>query len=261
MTIYGVKTPDFPDDGCAIVFGASGGLGQATAGLIAQRGGNVVGTYHSREKPVADVVADIRKMGRRATAMACDVTDRASIAKVVSAALAEYGRIHSVISAGGLVFETKPMVDFSDEEFRGVIETDVFGFFNIAKETVPALRKGGGSITALITCAVKRTVPEDILSAVPKSAVAMMVRHLAAEEGRYGIRANAVGPGVVNGGMVLPMREFPETKKILDLAVEATPLHRLASCEEVAEAIAFLASAKAGYITGQHLMVDGGLSA
>ncbi|MCK9284044.1 MAG: SDR family oxidoreductase [Rhodocyclaceae bacterium] len=162
---YGVASPDFPSDGCAIVFGASGGLGQATAGLMAERGSNVVATYHSRAKPAEDVVADIRKLGRKAAAMPCDVTDRASIAKLVSAALAEFGRIHTVVSAGGLVFETMPMLD------------------------------------------------------------------------------------------------FPGTKKILDLAVEATPLHRLAQCEEVAEAIAFLASAKASYISGQHLMVDGGLSA
>jgi NAD(P)-dependent dehydrogenase (short-subunit alcohol dehydrogenase family) len=257
---YGVTTPDFPADGCAIVFGASGGLGNSTAGLLAERGANVVATYRSRPGPANDLAESIRKMGRKATAMQCDVMERASIDRVVSDALKEYGRIHTVISAGGIVFGTGPMVDFKDEAFRDVIETDVFGFFNISKAVVPALRKGGGgSITALITQAVTRITPEDTLSAVPKAAIWMMVRQLAAEEARSGIRANAVGPGVINGGMVLPMLEGPE-KKILDWAIEVTPLHRMGECAEVAEALTFLASSKAAYITGQFLNIDGGMS-
>ncbi len=76
---YGVTTPDFPADGCAIVFGASGGLGNSTAGLLAERGANVVATYRSRPDPVNGLVENIRKMGRKATAMQCDVMERASI--------------------------------------------------------------------------------------------------------------------------------------------------------------------------------------
>jgi NAD(P)-dependent dehydrogenase (short-subunit alcohol dehydrogenase family) len=126
---------------------------------------------------------------------------------------------------------------------------------------VPALRVGGGgSITALITTAVERTVPTDALSATPKAAVAMMIRMLATEEVNNGIRANAVGPGVVEGGMVPPMRADEQTKNLLDSAVAVTPMGRLGLVEEIAEAVAFLASAKASYITGQRLMVDGGLA-
>jgi NAD(P)-dependent dehydrogenase (short-subunit alcohol dehydrogenase family) len=257
---YGVTTPDFPGEGCAIVFGGSGGLGQSTAGLLGERGANVVATYRTRREPVDEVVAAIRKMGRKASAAECDVMNRASIDKVLGEALSEYGRIHTVVSAGGVVFGTGPLVNFEDDEFRGVIETDVFGFFNISKAVVPALRKGGGgSITALITQAVTRITPEDTLSAVPKAAVWMMVRQLAAEEARNGIRANAVGPGVINGGMVLPMLHGP-ARKILDWAIEVTPLHRMGECSEVAETMTFLASSKAAYITGQFLNIDGGMS-
>ena len=165
---YGVAIPDFPSDGCAIVFGASGGLGQTTAGLLAERGANVVATYRSRPAPVNELVATIHTLGRRATAMHCDVLVRSSVDKVVSDALKEYGRIHTVISAGGVVFTTGPMIDFKDDEFRSVIETDVFGFFNISKAVVPALRNGGGgSINAIITHAVYRITPEDTLSKPP----------------------------------------------------------------------------------------------
>jgi NAD(P)-dependent dehydrogenase (short-subunit alcohol dehydrogenase family) len=137
----------------------------------------------------------------------------------------------------------------------------VNGFFNIAKHTVPALREGGGgSITALLTAAVDRTVPTDALSATPKAAVSMMMRMLATEEAANGIRANGVGPGVIEGGMVLPMRDDSTTKALLDQAVAFTPLGRLGLVEEIAEAVVFLASSKASYITGQRLMVDGGLA-
>jgi NAD(P)-dependent dehydrogenase (short-subunit alcohol dehydrogenase family) len=257
---FGTTTPDFPA-GCAIVFGASGGLGQATAGLIAQRGSDVVVTYRSRPQEAEQIAEKIRKLGRKAKALPCDVTDRASIAAVVKTALAEFGRIHTVVSAGGLVFDTGPLAEFKEESFRSVIETDVVGFFNITQACIPAMRAGGGgSVVALVTCAIGRTVPTDALSSTPKAAVAMMVRHIATEEARNGIRANAVGPGVIDGGMVIPLRETP-AKKLLDCAVKATPLGRLGSCEEVAEVVTFLASSKAGYVTGQTLMVDGGLAA
>ncbi len=261
MASFGVQVPDFPSTGCAVVFGATGGIGAATAGLLAQRGCDIVLTYRSRAAEAEELAARIRELGRKATALACDVTDRATVAAVVAAACAEHGRIHTVVSAAGLIFRTRPLVDFEDAEFAGVMQADVMGFFNIAKESVPALRAGGGgSITALITAAVDRTVPTDALSATPKAAVAMMTRMLATEEAVHAIRANAVGPGVVEGGMVPPMRADPTTRDLLAQAVAFTPLGRLGLVEEVAEAIAFLASSKASYITGQRLMVDGGLA-
>ena len=257
---FGINAPEYPA-GCAIIFGGSGGLGQATAGLMAQRGSDILVTYRSRAEESRKLVEQLRGMGRKAEAMACDVTDRAQVDAVFAKAVKTFGRVHTVVSAGGLVFDTGPIADFKMESFRGVIETDVVGFFNIAQSGIPVLREGkGGSFVALITCATKRTVPLDALSATPKAAVQMMVRQIATEEARNGIRANAVGPGVIDGGMVIPMM-LTETRKLLEMAVEYTPLGRLGTCDEIAEAVAFLASSKAAYITGQALMVDGGLSA
>jgi NAD(P)-dependent dehydrogenase (short-subunit alcohol dehydrogenase family) len=258
---FGIDGPDFPESGCAVIFGATGGIGAATAGLLAERGCDVVITYRSRKAEAEALAARIRELGRKATALACDVTDQDQVNAVVETGLAEHGRVHTVVSSAGLVFRTRSLVDFTHEEFQGVIQADVMGFLNIAKATVPALRSGGGgTITALITSAVDRTVPTDALSATPKAAVSMMVRMLATEEAPNNIRANAIGPGVIEGGMVPPMRADEQTKNLLDGAVGVTPMGRLGLCEEVAEAIAFVASAKASYITGQRLMVDGGLS-
>ncbi|KAK8048231.1 hypothetical protein PG994_009961 [Apiospora phragmitis] len=258
---FGVTQPEFPE-GCAVVFGGSGGLGRASAGLMAERGANVVVTYKSRAAEAESLVAEVCRLGRRASAVACDVTDRAAVEAVFRHAVATYKRVHTVVSAGGLVFDTGPLAAFQESSFRGVIETDVIGFFHIAQAGVPVLREGGpgGSFVALVTSAVSRTVPCDALSATPKAAVAMMVRQLAAEEAAHGIRANAVGPGVIYAGMVLPLLETP-ARALLEAATEVTPLRRWGEAAEVAEAVAFLASSKASYITGQVLMVDGGLAA
>lgn len=259
---FGTQTPDFPDTGCAIVFGGSGGLGAETAGLLASRGCDVVLTYHSNQAKGEAVAAQINDLGRKGTAVKCDVTQRDQVDAALQTALDEHGSIHTVVSAGGLIFRTAPLPDFSAEEFRGVVEADIIGFFNIAQATVPKLRDTKGTITALITCAVDRTVATDALSATPKAAVTMMMRQIATEEAGYGVRSNAVGPAVIDGGMVPPMKENDEaTAKLLDMAVEFTPMKRLGTEAEVAEAVVFLASSKASYITGQSLMVDGGLSA
>ncbi|KAL7926670.1 hypothetical protein ACQKWADRAFT_281035 [Trichoderma austrokoningii] len=257
---FGVTTPEYPD-GCAVVFGGSGGLGRASAGLMAERGSDIVVTYRSNAADAESLVEEVRKLGRKASAIACDVTDRKAVEAVFKHAVDTYKRVHTIVSAGGLVFDTGPLVDFTEESFRGVIETDVYGFYNIAKAGVPVLREGkGGSIVALITSAVDRLVPCDALSSVPKSAVTMMVRQLAAEEASHGIRANAVGPGVINAGMVLEMLKTP-TRALLEGATAVTPLNRWGTAAEIGEAVVFLASSKSSYITGQVLMVDGGLSA
>jgi NAD(P)-dependent dehydrogenase (short-subunit alcohol dehydrogenase family) len=250
---------DFPKDGCAIIFGGSGGLGQSAARLLAARGSPVVVTYKSREKEAGAVVKQIADHGGKALAVKADVRDPKSCQAATAAAVAKFGRIHTVISAGGLAFGTPALADCPPDDFRNVIETDVIGFFNIAQATLPAVRKGGGSYVAIITTAVHRTYPGDTLSGPPKAAMAALISQIVLEEAKHGIRANAVGPGVINAGMVLPMYDTP-AKALLDYAVDITPLKRLGTDLEVAEAVVFLASRRASYITGQFLMVDGGLA-
>lgn len=252
---------DFPDTGCAIVFGGSGGIGAATAALLARRGCDVVLTYGSRRVEAEQLADAIGAGERRATAVACDITDFSATQSVVDAALDKHGGIHTVITATGMHFSTAPLADLSGDGFIDVLRADVLGFFNVAKSTVPALRSAGaGSIVAVVASSIERTVPTNAMSATPKSAVAMMIRQLATEEGRNGIRANAVGPGIVDGGMVATMRGNPAIQAMLDHAAESLPLGRLGRTEEIAEAIVYLASSRASFITGQVLMVDGGHS-
>ena len=249
---------DFPN-GCALVYGGSGGLGQSTARLLAARGSAVVVTYRSREDEANSVVSQITERGGKAAAVRADVTNPKDCKAACDAAVRQFGRVHTVITAGGLAFGNPALADVSPSDFRKVIETDVIGFFNVAQATLPAVRKGGGgSYVALITTAVHRTYPGDTLSGPPKAAVAAMLSQIVLEEAQNNIRANGVGPGVIMAGMVLPMLETP-AKALLDLAVDLTPLKRAGTDREVSEAVVFLASRRASYITGQMLMVDGGL--
>lgn len=257
---YGVDTPDFPQ-GCAIVFGGSGGLGMGIAGLLAQRGSDILITYRSQERKAHDFVREQQGMGRRAEAMQCDARDLAQVRAVYERAAQSFGRIHSVVSAGGMTFNTGPMEHVDPKQFRDVIDTDVIGFFNIAHVGIPLMRSTkGGSIVAVTTCATERTLLHDTLSAAPKSAVNMLVRQIAIEEGPNGIRANAVGSGAINTGLLLSMTANAINLDTINLCIQNTPLRRLGLTEEFAEAAAFLASSRASYINGQVLMVDGGLS-
>ncbi|KAK7961828.1 uncharacterized protein PG986_002653 [Apiospora aurea] len=101
---FGVTTPDFPE-GCAVVFGGSGGLGRASAGLMAERGANIVVTYRTRPAEAESRVAALCELGRQASTVACDVTNRQAVDAVFQHAVATHRRVHTVVSAGGLVFD------------------------------------------------------------------------------------------------------------------------------------------------------------
>lgn len=257
---FGTKGPDFPA-GCAVIFGANGGIGQAIAGLIAERGAAVVIVYRSdpgKAKALADRIA---QEGGKATTAVCDVTDRAAVEKVMADALAAHGRIHTVVSAIGPLIEVTPLSTSREAHFRSVIDADVHGFYNIAQLAVQYFKKGGGgSLTALVSPVIDRVVPNDSMSAIPKAALAMMVKHIAREEADSGIRANVVGPGVTNAGLVTGALAAGPARDMLDFAQSLAALKRRAEASEIAEVVAFIASAKASYVTGQTIMVDGGLS-
>ena len=253
---------DFPT-GCAILFGANGGIGQAIAELLSRQGVNLVLCYRSNPEKANALVERIKKFGNKASATSCDVTQRNSVEQVFNNAIKEHGRIHSVISAIGPMLEIGPFSEASEAHFKSVIDADVYGFFNISQIAVKVFKEGGGgSLTAVTTPVIGHVLQHDAMSAIPKAAVTQMLKYIACEEAKHQIRANAVAPGITNAGLVTgavggiegPGKEMPE------FADSITPLGRRAEANEIAEAVVFVASQRASYITGQTIVADGGMS-
>jgi 3-oxoacyl-[acyl-carrier protein] reductase len=254
---------DFPA-GCSVLFGASGGLGTAIARRMAELGADQVLTYRRNAAALSALASEIEAIGRRVDVQQCDCTDIEAVRRVLERASANLGRVHSVICATGMPYEFKCLADHDPAAFREVIETDVIGFFNIAKSAVAVMRQsGGGAIVTIGTAGIDKTVHGNTLSTVPKTAVARMVQFLALEEGRHGIRVNMVGAGLFRAGMTAVMEAQGKLGKITleDFARMQIPLRRPGEAQELGDMVAFLASSRAAYVTGQVVQVDGGLSA
>ena len=145
---------------------------------------------------------------------------------------------------------------------RAQLDADAAGLFSAAHAALPHLRAAGGSIVAVTTAGTGRFPVRDGLSVVPKAAVQAAVRGLAAEEGRFGVRANSVGPGMLADGMARRLVASGDLdERALDAARANIPLGGFGAAADIAEAVCFLASDRARYITGQHLAVDGGYTA
>lgn len=246
-------------NGCAFVAGGSGGIGAAICRALADMGSDVVLTYKSRREAAAAVVADVEARGRRAVAVQVDLEDTGTIRTAVDQALSEFGSIHSLVYASGPPLEFLYINEISSKEWARVINADVVGCFNLVEAVLPHLRqRRSGSIVALVTAAVDRSPPRDILSAAPKAAIQMFIRGVAREEGRSGIRANCVGPGYIEAGLGLAT-VHEHTADYVTRMTRAIPLKRAGKAEDVADVVCFLLSDKARYVTGVTIPVAGGL--
>lgn len=192
--------PDEFPEGQALVFGGSGGLGGAVAQAFAARGVPVVVSFNRGERRAAELVEAIKKNGGHASAAHAAVSASSSVAAFFETA-ARNGPIHTVIFASGPHTYLEPIAKSDPERLRQYVETDVMGFKHVAQASIPHLRQCCGSITALVKCAVRGWLPHDVLSIVPKAGVWALVQGIAREEGPKGVRANAIGAGVIDAGM------------------------------------------------------------
>ncbi len=250
---------DFPD-GVAVVTGGSGGIGRETCLALAQAGSDVALTWRSNRDAAEAVAREIADIGAEASIYQYDATDPASATRLATEASSDHGTIHTLVNAAGASIPMAYIGQVDQQTWDDVIESDVNGFFRLIQAFLPLLRQSRGSIVAVSSAGLQRFPVKDILSVAPKQAVQALIQGIAREEGRNGVRANSVGVGVVEAGMFLKLREEQLDDTWQQAAIQNTPLRRFGSGQEVADAVVFLASARASYITGQFLCVDGGYS-
>ncbi|MDX6623573.1 MAG: hypothetical protein QOE75_1505 [Solirubrobacterales bacterium] len=246
-----------------LITGAGGGIGAAVAQRLCAGGAAVVLTDLDRE-PVSRLAAELERDGHTAHALALDVVDDGAVAEAIAEAERLLGGLDTLIANAGIL-TVAPIEELSPEAFRRTLEVNLVGTFLPVRHAVPRLRESGnGAIVCVASQSGIEGVPEASAYCASKFGVVGLVQSLARELTGAGIRVNAVAPGLVDTPMLAHFYERRaelnggDGGKLMDEAIAEYPIGRLASPAEVANAIAFLASDAASYVSGTTLPVIGG---
>lgn len=239
----------------AVVTGGSRGLGRAVCLELAAGGANVVLCYAGNESAANETVGACEALGSKAIAIRCNVADSGEVKALMDAAVQTFGRIDILVNNAGITRDGLLMM-MKEEDFDAVIDTNLKGTFLCMKAVSRQMMKQRyGRIVNLSSVVGLRGNAGQVNYAASKAGVIGMTKSLAKELASRGITVNAVAPGFMSTDMTAAM---PEAARTATLA--AIPMGRMGAAEDVAKAVAFLASEEAGYITGQVLAVDGGMA-
>jgi 3-oxoacyl-[acyl-carrier protein] reductase len=238
----------------AVVTGGSRGIGAAIAVGLAEAGADVLLTYRARHAEARDIVHRIEALGRRAMAVQMDVTQRLSVDQAAAQARA-FGPVSILVNNAGL---NKP-TDFdriSDADWDMVLDANLKGPFTVAQVFLPQLKdSGGGAVTHIGSVSGQYGGPRTAHYAASKAGLISLAQVIARFGAAHNIRSNTVAAGLIASDMAAAGLASPAVRQ----AADSIPLKRLGTPQEVADAVVFLSSDAAGYITAQTLNVNGGL--
>jgi 3-oxoacyl-[acyl-carrier protein] reductase len=238
----------------AIVTGGSRGIGRAIVLRLARQGADVAFTYRGNEQAARSTASEVEALGRKAVPIQGDATDPATAEAAVKAALEAFGKVDILVNNAGITRDDLIM-RMSPEAWRDVLETNLFGaFYAIKAVTRPMLKARRGRIVNITSVSGQAGQTGQANYSSAKAGLIGLTKATARELASRGITCNAVAPGFVLTELT---EGLPEDLKAQ--IVDRTPLGRFGTTDEIADAVAFLASDEAAFITGHVLAVDGGL--
>jgi NAD(P)-dependent dehydrogenase (short-subunit alcohol dehydrogenase family) len=235
----------------AIVTGAARGIGLATTKLFLEEGWQIA--MIDRD---SDALADAVTSLDRVHGIDCDVSDPPSVKGMVAETLKTFGRIDALVNNAG-VADFGPIEETSFERWRTVMATNLDGPFLVTQAAIPALKETRGAIVNIASISGLRASTLRVAYGTSKAGLVQLTLQQAVELGEYGIRANVVAPGPVKTKLAMAVH----SQAIIDAYHDALPLNRYGTEREIAEAVVFLCSDRATFITGQCLAADGGFEA
>lgn len=241
----------------AVVLGAASGIGKSSAEALAALGAHVLCADRSIEG-AETTAAGIRDQAGAAEAVACDAASRTDVLALAASATQLFPKIDIAVTTPGLNIR-KTILDYTEEDLDRVINLNIKGtmwFFQAFGRIMTQQRRG-----SLIACSSMRAVtiePGLAVYGATKAAIGLLVKGFASEVGPFGVRVNAIAPSIVETALTAPFKERPE---IYNLYAAHTVFNRWSSADEVATAVAYLASDAASYVSGSTLFVDGGWTA
>lgn len=238
----------------AIVTGASRGIGRQIALTLASYGANIVVNYYGSLEKAKEVENEIEAMGREVLLYQGNVADMDAMKEMVKETTKKFGRIDILVNNAGITKDNLLMA-MKEEEFDQVLDTNLKGSFICMKQVIRTMMKQRyGRIINLSSVSGRMGNAGQVNYSASKAGVIGMTKSLAREVGSRGITVNAVAPGFIDTDMTAVLKD-----EVKEAIMAGIPLKRVGKPEDIAEAVAFLASDKASYITGQVLSVDGGM--
>ncbi len=237
----------------ALVTGASKGIGKAIAIELAKNNMNIVINYNKDEKEAVNVVEDIKKLGVESIAVKADVSSFEECSKMIEIIRKRFGFLNILVNNAGALMD-KTLKNMTKEQWDFVLRTNLDGAFNVTKNALSIIRDNGRIINISSIIGISGNFGQTNYAA-SKAGIIGFTKSLAKELGKHKITVNAVAPGFVETQMT---KGVPFIRKRIILAM--IPIGRAGVPEDIANLVAFLASDKASYITGEVICVDGGLS-